>query len=69
MDNIAAPERDLRNYAATRLAGLNWVQGQSATKAAIFSMTLDGRAHPHDISTVLDKRGSRCGQATIVRNR
>jgi cysteine desulfurase/selenocysteine lyase len=59
MANIAAHERALRDYARTRLAGLNWlqVQGQSATKGAIFSFTLDGAAHAHDISTILDKRG------------
>jgi cysteine desulfurase / selenocysteine lyase len=33
------------------------VQGTSADKAAIFSFTLEGAAHAHDISTVLDKRG------------
>ena len=59
MDNIAAHERDLCAYARTRLDGLNWlnVQGQSAGKAAIFSFTLEGAAHAHDISTVLDKKG------------
>lgn len=59
MENIAVHERVLRDYARDRLEGLNWlnVQGQSATKGAIFSFTLDGAAHAHDISTVLDKRG------------
>ncbi len=59
MDKIAAHERDLRDYANAKLGGLNWlqVQGQSATKGAIFSFTLDGAAHAHDISTVLDKKG------------
>jgi cysteine desulfurase/selenocysteine lyase len=59
MENIAAHEAALRDYASQRLNGLNWinVQGHSATKAAIFSFTLDGAAHAHDISTVLDKRG------------
>ena len=59
MDNIAAHERSLRDYARTRLDGLNWlnVQGQSADKAAIFSFTMQGTAHAHDISTVLDKKG------------
>ncbi len=59
MENIAAHERALRDYARTRLDGLNWltVQGTSETKGAIFSFTLDGAAHPHDISTVLDKKG------------
>jgi cysteine desulfurase/selenocysteine lyase len=59
MENIARHEEHLRDYARARLDGLNWlnVQGKSATKAAIFSFTLDGAAHAHDISTVLDKRG------------
>ena len=33
------------------------MQGTTPDKAAIFSFTLDGAAHPHDISTVLDKKG------------
>jgi cysteine desulfurase/selenocysteine lyase len=59
MANVAAHERQLRDYARDRLVGLNWlqVQGNSAGKGAIFSFTLDGPAHAHDISTVLDKRG------------
>ncbi len=59
MENIAAHETVLRDYARDRLAGLNWlnVQGESADKAAIFSFTLEGAAHAHDISTVLDKKG------------
>ena len=59
MENVAAHERALRDYARERLGGLNWlqVQGNSADKGAIFSFTLDGPAHAHDISTVLDKKG------------
>jgi len=59
MDNIAAHEHALRDYTNANLGGLNWlqVQGNSATKGAIFSFTLDGAAHAHDISTVLDKKG------------
>ncbi|MGI3185296.1 cysteine desulfurase [Nioella aestuarii] len=59
MDNIAAHEKRLCAYARKRLDGLNWlnVQGKSATKGAIFSFTLEGAAHAHDISTVLDKKG------------
>jgi cysteine desulfurase/selenocysteine lyase len=59
LDRIAAHETRLRNYARTRLEGLNWLnlQGRSPGKAAIFSFTLDGGAHPHDISTVLDRKG------------
>ncbi len=59
MDAIAAHEQVLRDYARSKLDGLNWlnVQGNSATKGAIFSFTLEGAAHAHDISTVLDKKG------------
>ena len=59
MANIAVHEDDLRDYAAARLNGLNWLQVQGTTpdKGAIFSFTLDGAAHAHDISTILDKKG------------
>ena len=59
MENIAAHEDRLRDYAVGKLGGLNWlqVQGQTPDKAAIFSFTLDGAAHAHDISTILDKKG------------
>jgi cysteine desulfurase/selenocysteine lyase len=47
------------DYARAQLDGLNWlnVQGQSAGQGAIFSFTIDGAGHAHDISTVLDKKG------------
>lgn len=59
MEAIAAHEKELGAYARTKLDGLNWlnIQGQSATKGAIFSFTMAGAAHAHDISTVLDKKG------------
>ncbi|PZQ99526.1 MAG: cysteine desulfurase [Cereibacter sphaeroides] len=59
MEAIAAHEANLRDYTRTRLGGLNWlnVQGDAPGKGAIFSFTLQGAAHAHDISTVLDKRG------------
>ena len=59
MANVAAHERDLRDYARIRLGALNWlnIQGNSDTKGAIFSFTMAGSAHAHDISTILDKRG------------
>ena len=59
MDNIAAHESGLRDYAMQRLNGLNWlqVQGTQPDKAAIFSFTLDGAGHAHDVSTILDKKG------------
>ena len=57
--DIARHEADLRDYAQSRLGGLNWlnIQGNAPGKGAIFSFTLNGGAHPHDISTVLDKKG------------
>ncbi|MDX2482127.1 MAG: cysteine desulfurase [Pseudodonghicola sp.] len=59
MENIAAHEAGLRDYAQQRFAGLNWlqVQGHAPGKAAIFSFTMEGAAHAHDISTILDKKG------------
>lgn len=59
LDKIAAHEASLRDYAVAKLAGLNWitVQGTTADKGAIFSFTMDGAAHAHDISTILDKKG------------
>ena len=59
MDAIAAHEKGLADYAAKRLKGLNWlnVQGTAPGKAAIFSFTMNGAAHAHDISTILDKKG------------
>ncbi len=59
MANIAAHENRLRDYARTRLEGLNWitVQGTTPDKAPIFSFSMQGGAHAHDISTILDKKG------------
>ena len=59
MENVAAHERVLRDYARDRLEGINWLQlqGRAPGKGAIFSFTLEGPAHAHDISTVLDKKG------------
>ncbi len=59
MEAIAAHEDSLSQYAQERLTGLNWlnVQGTTRDKAAIFSFTMDGAAHAHDISTILDKKG------------
>ncbi len=59
MEHIAAHERALSEYVSERIAGLNWlqIQGTAPGKAAIFSFTIDGAGHAHDISTILDKRG------------
>ncbi|HEY0214495.1 MAG TPA: cysteine desulfurase [Paenirhodobacter sp.] len=59
MENVAAHEAMLRDYAQSRFNGLNWltIQGNAPDKGAIFSMTITGPGHAHDISTILDKRG------------
>tara|TARA_B100001093_G_scaffold517378_1_gene598766 strand:+ start:1351 stop:2574 length:1224 start_codon:yes stop_codon:yes gene_type:complete len=59
MDRIAAYEAGIAEYASKELKALNWlkVQGDAADKGAIFSFTIDGAGHPHDISTILDKKG------------
>ena len=59
LDNIAAHEGALRDYARARFAGLNWlqIQGDAPGKGAIFSFTIEGPAHAHDISTVVDRKG------------
>lgn len=59
IENIAAHERRLRDYAQQKFAGLNWlnIQGNAPDKGAIFSFTLQGQAHAHDISTVVDRKG------------
>ncbi|MCV3270857.1 cysteine desulfurase [Roseobacter sinensis] len=69
MQNIAAHEDSLRDYTVERLGGLNWLQVQGTTpdKGAIFSFTMDGAGHAHDISTILDKKGVavRAGQHCV----
>lgn len=59
MEKIAEHEADLTRYAENRLSGLNWLnlQGTAAGKGGIFSFTMQGAAHAHDISTILDKKG------------
>ena len=59
MENIAAHEAALARYAAEQLEGRNFLtlQGRAKGKAAIFSFTMAGAAHAHDISTILDKKG------------
>jgi len=59
MDKVAAHEARLAAYARERFKELNWlnVQGDAPGKAAIFSMTIEGAGHAHDISTILDRKG------------
>ena len=58
IDAIAAHEKDLLAHAtegASRIPGLRII-GTAAHKASILSFVLDG-VHPHDIGTILDRRG------------
>ncbi len=59
MENIAAHEATLFSYANKRLRGLNYIniQGNAPGKGAIFSLTMNGAAHAHDISTIVDRKG------------
>lgn len=58
-ENIAKHETTLRDYANSKLRALNFlnIQGNAPDKGAIFSFTLNGAGHPHDISTIIDQRG------------
>jgi cysteine desulfurase/selenocysteine lyase len=58
MQNIAAYEHELLQYATAQLAeipGLRIV-GTAPAKAAVVSFVLEG-IHPHDIGTILDTEG------------
>jgi len=59
MDNISEHEIELTNYAQVELNQLSWlsIQGSCQGKGAIFSFNMEGLAHPHDISTILDRKG------------
>ena len=59
LHNIAAHENKLVSYALSGLQALEWLtlQGNATDRGAIFSFTMEGAAHAHDISTILDKKG------------
>ena len=58
-DAITAHEADLTAYAGERLRGVNWLNlyGEAPDKGAIYSFTMNGSAHAHDISTIIDQKG------------
>jgi cysteine desulfurase/selenocysteine lyase len=74
LENIAAHEATLRDYATERLTGINSLRifGRARNKGAIVSFNLDG-AHPHDVSTVIDRAGiavragTHCTQPLLAR--
>ena len=73
-DRIAAHEAALGAYAEERLAGINSLRiyGTAKGKGAIVSFNLEG-AHPHDISTIIDREGvavragTHCAQPLLAR--
>jgi cysteine desulfurase/selenocysteine lyase len=58
LEAIEAHERALLAYATERLTGLPWVRvvGTAPGKAGVLSLDVAG-VHPHDVATVLDRRG------------
>jgi len=58
MENIAAHEHDVLNYATQQLASVEGltIYGTAPTKAAVISFTL-GNIHAHDVSTIIDRAG------------
>jgi len=57
-DAIMAHEADLLSYAEEQLSGLNslTIIGKAEKRAAVMSFVMEA-AHPHDIGTILDRRG------------
>jgi cysteine desulfurase / selenocysteine lyase len=58
IDNIAAHEATLRDYATQRLSEINSLRiyGRAKNKGAIVSFNMNG-AHAHDVATVIDRSG------------
>jgi cysteine desulfurase/selenocysteine lyase len=73
-DAIAAHEADLKHYAHERLSAINSLRiyGSAPGKGAIVSFNMEG-AHPHDISTLIDRdgiavrAGTHCAQPLLAR--
>ncbi len=59
LPNIEEHELDLTKYARDEFDKLDWltIQGNALKKGAIFSFTMNGEGHPHDLSTILDRKG------------
>jgi cysteine desulfurase/selenocysteine lyase len=58
LENIAAHEATLRDYATQRLSEINSLRifGRAKNKGAIISFNMNG-AHAHDVATVIDRSG------------
>ena len=74
LDRIHAHEAMLAAYAQERLSRLNslTIYGQAKGKGAIVSFNMAG-AHPHDVSTIIDRSGvavragTHCAQPLLTR--
>jgi cysteine desulfurase/selenocysteine lyase len=74
MDNIAAREEELQQYATVQMSCVPALRliGTAKNKAAVLSFTLDG-IHPHDIGTLLNqdgiavRTGHHCAQPVMTR--
>ena len=58
LESIAAHENDLLNYTTQQLASVEGLRiiGTAPNKTSVISFTMDC-AHPHDISTIIDRAG------------
>jgi cysteine desulfurase/selenocysteine lyase len=73
-ERISAHEASLRDYAHQRLSAINslTIYGTTRDKGAIVSFNMKG-AHPHDISTIIDRAGvavragTHCAQPLLAR--
>ena len=73
-DAIKAHEGKLLDYAMQRLGELNWLRifGRAKGKGSIVSFNVEG-AHPHDVSTILDRygvairAGTHCAEPLLAR--
>ncbi|HUR42478.1 MAG TPA: cysteine desulfurase, partial [Aestuariivirga sp.] len=74
LENIAAHEAMLRDYAMERLSEINSLRifGRAKDKGAIISFNMQG-AHAHDVATVIDRAGvavragTHCTQPLLAR--
>ena len=73
-EEIAAHEAELLAYGTARLKEINSIRlyGEADQKGAILAFSMDG-AHPHDIATVIDRKGvavragTHCTQPLLAR--
>ena len=73
-ERIAAHEAVLLDYAMRRLGELNWLRifGRAKDKGSIIAFNMEG-AHPHDVSTILDRygvavrAGTHCAEPLLAR--